>query len=88
MPWVVKKHSLPNWVKTFSTMRDARAELLRNICASCLKGDVTVRSDGTVMREPPVDTSSIDDLLNTSCGYEYDCYPGEDDASERLVRRI
>jgi hypothetical protein len=70
------KASAPGWVKEYECEYDARQELLKWICKSCLagsreyigeNGEVVIDEDGD---EPP-DQNNIHELLSTACGCEF-----------------
>lgn len=68
------KASSPGWEKEYATKDEARAELLRHICKSCLTGRQEVVGEGGVIEieaEPPPNQSDIHSLLDTPCGCEF-----------------
>jgi hypothetical protein len=60
------KCSAPDWEKTFATREEARTELLKYICSTCLRGDEWP----DLPAEPP-NPLDVNALLGTSCGLEY-----------------
>lgn len=63
----LKKLSAPDsWTKLFSTLEEARKELLSHICGTCLRGDEGYWGLGAP------NTENIEELLATGCGCEYD----------------
>lgn len=84
------KASSPGWEKEFSTIEEARVELLKHICGSCLAGELryvdTSQEDGfgVETREPP-DQDDIHSLLGTSCGCEYWYEPPQTDVHEQIT---
>lgn len=68
------KCSYPGWIKEFDSYEATLAELLSHICANCLDGaDYFEGPNGKreyYADEP--DQSSIQSLLGTACGCEYE----------------
>lgn len=62
------KLSEPGWIKTFTNEIDLRAELYKHICSHCREGEL---DDQLLLSEAVNENSSIDDMLSTSCGCEY-----------------
>lgn len=60
MTYVLYKMSAPGWKLEFDTEEQARDELLKHICDQCR----------TTMRI--TEGSSIDEMLGTDCGCEFD----------------
>lgn len=73
------KRSIPSWTKEFATEADACAELLTHICGKCLAGEMSMVNAPTEHFPAPL-RDSIDDLLGTPCGceFEYEIAKGED----------
>ena len=64
---IIKLHkmSCPGWTKIFDNEIDLRTELYAHICTVCRNGD-------TEFQELPVyENSSIDEMLWTACGCEF-----------------
>ena len=61
------KLSAPGWIKEFDTEEDCRVELNKHICSMCVEEYSVTES------------STLDDLLWTSCGCEYTVEDGEDE---------
>ena len=64
---IIKLHkmSFPGWTKVFDNEIDLRTELYAHICDRCRRGD-------TEFEELPVyENSSIDEMLWTACGCEF-----------------
>lgn len=69
------KLSKPGWEKDFATTEELRTELFKHICGVCRVGEEVKDSttDEVIWEASPVDeNSTIDDLLCTSCGCEFD----------------
>lgn len=64
MPFILTKLSAPGWEKEFGTKEATRLELSRYICVLCRKV------------EHVTDDSSIEDMLSTACGCEFDVTEG------------
>ncbi len=75
------KLSSPGWEKEFQNEEDAREELYSHICGICRKGDVAkdLETNEVIWESEPVDNNStINDLLCTPCGCDFDIiYPHE-----------
>lgn len=56
------KASVPGWEKNFDTEEEARVELLKHICSTCLEGYGEFKTP---------DQGDIKSLLGTPCGCEY-----------------
>ena len=68
------KLSMPRWTKTYTNDIDLKAELYKHICEHCRKGQAFINDDGEkfVLWDPVDENSSVDDMLNTGCGCEYE----------------
>lgn len=66
------KMSSPGWTKDFSSVEEARLELLNHICSDCRVGRDVIVGVGEVWSDEPPDVSNIRDLLSTPCGCEFD----------------
>lgn len=68
------KLSAPGWEKEFETKEELRVELFKHICGICVNGEKVYDDTGDVVWESQsVDEhSSINDLLCTPCGCEFD----------------
>ena len=69
------KLSAPGWEKEFSSKEELRKELYQHICGICRKGDEArdPKTNEVIWESSPVDeNSSIDELLCTPCGCEFD----------------
>lgn len=73
MPTLIKL-SMPGWEKEFETDDDLKKELYSHICNMCRTGEKIYDEDGELIwHSDPVDElSSIDELLCTPCGCEYE----------------
>lgn len=60
------KMSVPGWDKEFDDIDELRKELLSYICKMCLEGDTEFEI------KPLSKDASIDELLATACGCEFD----------------
>ena len=71
MTYKVKLHkiSMPGWTKTYTNDIDLKAELYKHICEHCRKGEI---HDEFVLWDPVNENSSVDNMLNTGCGCEYE----------------
>lgn len=68
---LIKLSSPNDWEKEFSTLEEARLELLKYVCKICLSGDLGI-IDQLFDYEPEiVDESDIYSLLSTPCGCEF-----------------
>lgn len=68
------KISAPGWEKEFNTEDETRNELFKHVCGICQAGDKAYNHEGELIYESsPVDeNSSVEDLLCTACGCEFD----------------
>jgi hypothetical protein len=60
------KMSSPGWEKEFDDADKLRIELLSYICCSCMLGDPDFDF------KPVSDDATVDELLATACGCEFD----------------
>jgi hypothetical protein len=77
------KTSVPGWAKEFATPEAACAELLTHICGDCLRGVQRYVGEPVQQTAPP-DQTSIDALLGTHCGCEYEIASDEEHRPDRL----
>lgn len=74
---ILIKASDPGWKKEFSTIEEARKELLSHICFACLVGgewddiDENGFTTGVTITDTPPNQNDIYELLSTPCGCEY-----------------
>jgi hypothetical protein len=68
------KLSAPGWEKEFQTKDELHKELFKHICGICQEGDKAYNNEGELIYEssPVNESSSIDELLCTACGCEFD----------------
>jgi hypothetical protein len=62
------KQSVPGWTKEYATEQELKEVLFSIICDSCKEGEI---QNGFVLWNAINENSSIDDMLNTGCGCEY-----------------
>ena len=68
---ILIKNSDPGWEREFQTEAELKTELYSWICKDCKEG-CDEEYGGFVHVEPPIDlTSSLDEMLSTSCGCEF-----------------
>lgn len=60
MKYILIKASKPGWTKEFDSKNKAKNHLFEYICIDCMKSDKIQKN------------SSIQKMLNTSCGLEFD----------------
>ena len=80
------KLSAPGWIKEYDNDDDLRRELFTHICNSCRDGVKEYYDNELVYESDPVDENSdVYELLNTSCGCEFDIGGEEDRATHYAV---
>jgi hypothetical protein len=72
---VLFKLSAPGWEKEFTSKEELRKELYTHMCGICRQGDKAYdpETNEVIWESSPVnENSSIDELLFTACGCEFD----------------